>query len=195
MWHKIVPVIACLLFCAGAGFAQGTPDGETPAEESTCDSLVGATPGLYGLCVAFCEAQDCEPDFAAEDPFGHCRPASSVILDRYNQKKAETDPPMPCLRVPCPCYDEADLAAFFPPYQECRYNWLGVQDLLSDGPSYFASIRLSPIPRLQRCIFRHGLNVTFVDGLSEFEAAGCRSTLTGFMDANLDQCLAVNDYR
>ena len=35
-----------------------TPDGETPANEGVCDSLNGATPGLYGLCVAYCEAQD-----------------------------------------------------------------------------------------------------------------------------------------
>ena len=35
-----------------AAYAQGTPDGETPANESVCDELQGATPGLYGLCVA-----------------------------------------------------------------------------------------------------------------------------------------------
>ncbi|MGI9330105.1 MAG: hypothetical protein ACR2QB_05260, partial [Gammaproteobacteria bacterium] len=35
-----------------------TPDGETPAIEDVCDGLIGGTPGLYGLCVAYCEAQD-----------------------------------------------------------------------------------------------------------------------------------------
>ncbi len=34
-----------------------TFDGQTPAEEHDCDSLKGAA---YGLCVAYCEAQDCD---------------------------------------------------------------------------------------------------------------------------------------
>ena len=35
-----------------------TPDGETLANEGVCDVLQGGSPGLYGLCVAYCEAQD-----------------------------------------------------------------------------------------------------------------------------------------
>lgn len=50
-------VLSFILFYSPA-FAQ-TPDGETPANEGVCDELIGLTPGLYGLCVAFCEAQDC----------------------------------------------------------------------------------------------------------------------------------------
>ena len=34
-----------------------TPDGVTPAEETVCDGLVGAA---FGLCNAYCEAQDCD---------------------------------------------------------------------------------------------------------------------------------------
>ena len=41
-----------------------TPDGLPPANEGVCDSLQMAKPGLYGLCVAYCEALDC-PDLAA----------------------------------------------------------------------------------------------------------------------------------
>ena len=49
----------CVLISAAS--AQ-TPDGQTPAGESVCDALQaeGVTRGLYGLCVAFCEAQDWE---------------------------------------------------------------------------------------------------------------------------------------
>ena len=36
---------------------HGTPDGSPPAEEAVCDDLIGAA---YGLCVAFCEANDCD---------------------------------------------------------------------------------------------------------------------------------------
>lgn len=38
---------------------MGTPDGETPSEEDVCDSLRGRGPA-FGLCNAFCEAQDCD---------------------------------------------------------------------------------------------------------------------------------------
>ena len=44
-----------------------TPDGETPAEESVCDALQGGTPGLYGLCTAYCEAQDADIAFFSGD--------------------------------------------------------------------------------------------------------------------------------
>jgi hypothetical protein len=47
---------------------DGTPDESPPAEESVCDDagLVGAA---YGLCVAYCEANDCDafPDSQACD--------------------------------------------------------------------------------------------------------------------------------
>jgi hypothetical protein len=94
-------------------------DEQTPAEEGTCNELKsdGVTDGLYGLCVAFCEAQD----WASEDtpiteeelealesgsPSGH-------ILANYNKKKQETDPAMPCILVeePCPCWSADELAS------------------------------------------------------------------------------------
>jgi hypothetical protein len=36
---------------------HGTPDESPPAEEAVCDDQIGAA---YGLCVAFCEANDCD---------------------------------------------------------------------------------------------------------------------------------------
>ena len=57
-----------LLFAPGAAlaFGDGTPDESPPAEEQVCDEagLMGAA---YGLCVAFCEANDCDltPDSTA----------------------------------------------------------------------------------------------------------------------------------
>ena len=65
-WKTILAVGAILF--TGTLYAQ-TPDGETPANEGVCDELMFYTPGLYGLCVAFCEAQDCVPDDGLDDPF------------------------------------------------------------------------------------------------------------------------------
>ena len=105
----LVASTAALLLTAPTAPAQ-TPDGETPAEESVCDDLVYRTPGLYGLCVAFCEAQDCEPNWKnVDDPYAECRPSSPAILDAYRRKMEPGDPDMPCLRTPCPCWSPWEL--------------------------------------------------------------------------------------
>ena len=82
-----------------------TPDGETPANEGVCDVLKvdGITKGLYGLCVAYCEAQDLD-QFDKEPP-------SIKILQNYNKKKQASDPGMPCVATGCPCWTDAQLAA------------------------------------------------------------------------------------
>jgi hypothetical protein len=106
---------------------HGTPDGQTPAEEDICDDLKYATPGLYGLCIAFCEAQDsdCEPDFTADnyaERYASCSKRDARILDRYERKRKDGDPDMPCLpsagenpEVACPCWSQ-DQLAYYPFY-------------------------------------------------------------------------------
>jgi hypothetical protein len=93
-----------------------TQDGETPVNEGICDGLESATPGLYGLCVGFCEAQDCKGTFDpnndeyALDP--SCKPSSSKLLENYNKKKQPGEPTMPCINVvqnECPCWTEEEL--------------------------------------------------------------------------------------
>ena len=52
--------VATLLGSTGAlASGEGTPDGSPPAEETVCEDagLMGAA---FGLCVAFCEANDCD---------------------------------------------------------------------------------------------------------------------------------------
>lgn len=97
--------------------ASQTPDGETPANEGVCDELIGATPGLYGLCVAFCEAQDCEPDFSLADPFETCTPSSEKVLENYDRRKQEGDIDMPCIKAPCPCWSPDELLDLVMPIQ------------------------------------------------------------------------------
>lgn len=88
-----------------------TPDQTTPANEGVCDELLyGATKGLYGLCVAFCEAQDCEPDFSLDNPFENCKTGSKKVLSAYNKKKRAGDPEMPCIQqTECPCWTQSEL--------------------------------------------------------------------------------------
>lgn len=93
-------------------------DEQTPAEESVCDPLKadGITKGLYGLCVAFCEAQD---HAAVSSPISEANLAaleneapSGRILASYNRKKQVTDPDMPCILVEesCPCWTAEKLS-------------------------------------------------------------------------------------
>lgn len=67
--------------------------------EGGCDALKGkgATPGLYGLCVAFCEAQGLD-DMAKAMKAGGV-PAER-ILERYRAKRGPEDPDMPCIISP-----------------------------------------------------------------------------------------------
>lgn len=95
-------VIAVLGLTSNVAIAT-TPDGETPANEGVCDPLMDATKGLYGLCVAYCEAQDLD-DIDKE-------PANTKILENYRKKMNAGDPDMPCVQVECPCFTGDDLSA------------------------------------------------------------------------------------
>jgi hypothetical protein len=104
---------------AGLTAMASTPDGETPAVETVCDPLNAddVTNGLYGLCLAFCEAQDIAdeevPITDEELAILQDTPPSGSILDTYNTIKNASDPDMPCIVVDssCPCWTEDELAA------------------------------------------------------------------------------------
>ena len=74
-WFVVVLGIVAMLSMMVLTSHAGTPDGQTPAVESVCDPLKadGVTHGLYGLCIAFCEAQDSE--------LGEERTAGAELLD------------------------------------------------------------------------------------------------------------------
>ena len=130
--------LAALLLCTPV--TAQTPDGAVPANEGVCDVLRadGVTKGLYGLCVAYCEAQDhsslTEPitpedldDILMSSPAGR-------ILKNYNAKKTSTDPEMPCMNVvaPCPCAIEGH----FDDYGTGTYNGTLCYDRLDDPPTW-----------------------------------------------------------
>ena len=98
------------VLCLAVAVEAQTPDQLPPANEGVCDELISATPGLYGLCVAFCEAQDCYASLTSEDPFDGCLPSSPKLLEVYNKKKQAGDPDMPCVQQEsCPCWTEDEL--------------------------------------------------------------------------------------
>jgi hypothetical protein len=70
-------------------YGDGTPDGQPPAEEVICDPGVGLQGAGYGLCVAYCEANDCDIQ-----PDEH---ACEVLLTNFYHATGRTD--VPCILV------------------------------------------------------------------------------------------------
>lgn len=109
---KLAIGLALALLPAIVAEAQ-TSDGVVPAQESACDVLVGGTPALYGLCIAYCTAQDLDTvDFT--DPDSWKSAPSRAILDNYRSRMQPGDPDMPCLRTGCPCWTEQELDEAYP---------------------------------------------------------------------------------
>ena len=115
--NSILSLLFISLSMFGLTALAQTPDGETPANEGVCDALQadGTTKGLYGLCVAFCEAQDSEAildEATGEVTFAaSSHPSNPKLLANYNKRKTATDPDMPCVikTSACPCFTADDL--------------------------------------------------------------------------------------
>ena len=113
---SILGVLFASLSMIGLPATASTPDGQTPAEETICTPLMAedVTQGLYGLCIAFCEAQDhADENYPITDielAMLEATPPSGSILDAYNNIKKETDPDLPCIASSCPCWTADELA-------------------------------------------------------------------------------------
>lgn len=101
-----VIVLVLSLLVAGAAVATtpeqfaeqfNTPDDMTPAMEDICDETTGKA---NGLCVAYCEAMDCD----SENPNAN---ATACIRVGENFTRLTGELP-PCERA-CPCWEEAEL--------------------------------------------------------------------------------------
>jgi hypothetical protein len=135
----LVTVVACICAVSVTGVSAKTRDGVTPAEESVCDALADGTPGLFGLCVAYCEAKDCD------DPLSDCGTSGEKILENYNKKKAPGDPDMPCIaKAPtsaaCPCFSEDDVLALNTPYSLCFDGYRGMLTAIMADSAYYRVI-------------------------------------------------------
>lgn len=85
MLQIILSVAVAAMFVFTPMSDAKTPDGQTPAEETVCDELSGA---LYGLCVAYCEAMDCDHgDHKASDE------ACERVLTNFMNHSPEEFPP------------------------------------------------------------------------------------------------------
>lgn len=100
---------ALLTFCAPAAFA----DDLTPAEEEVCDFLQDPvfSPGLFGLCNAYCQARDCDDYGPLEDQPRSCQ----QLYDNFVIKASGPEDPLepPCLEPqplvpPCACWPTDD---------------------------------------------------------------------------------------
>jgi hypothetical protein len=75
----------------------GTADGLPPAMEDICDMTTGKA---NGLCVAYCEAMDCD----SASPLANATACEKVAAN-YTRTTGET---LPCIRT-CPCWEESEL--------------------------------------------------------------------------------------
>lgn len=99
-------LVAVLASFSDDAFAQAYHH-PAPGQDGVCASLAEASPGLYGLCKAYCEALDCD---ASEDASTAC----VKVLENYNRiMNPVNDPAMPCLAPPveCPCFTQAAVEA------------------------------------------------------------------------------------
>ena len=179
---RLAILLALLIVPFGVVMAQ-TPDGETPAEESVCDLLnePGITPGLYGLCVAFCEAHDADSTF---DEIV-CNPSNGRLLENYNKKMGPLDPPMPCLYPECPCWDLERLQIILKqPRPSCsdtfKISTAGVTSFLTyisgkgvEARTWGNDFKKPPA----QCYFKDGPKIPISTHLTFEQGLACRNSL------------------
>src|SRR5512139_2884239 len=78
----LAALVALLVTLHPGALSAKTPDGAPPSQETVCSGLSGAA---FGLCNAYCEAQDCDV---------HPRPSCPVL--RRNFEKITGSPVFPC---------------------------------------------------------------------------------------------------
>lgn len=176
--RRLLATLVVSLSTFGLNAVAQTPDGQTPAQETVCNPLKadGVTKGLYGLCVAFCEAQDfadvSNPITEAELDALYDGSPSGRILASYDKKKQATDPAMPCIKVeePCPCWSAAELARI----DGIAPNSTGIQPscrIIDDDRRQLYQVWESPPLLLARAstddVRRRGAFCQFVDNQSE----------------------------
>jgi len=170
-----------------------------------CDGLKqGASPGLYGLCLALCEAQDCVPDYTQPNPFASCTPSSSRILDLYNERKGPNDPGMPCVEQTsgCPCFSAEDLEGIPTPYRQCLidYDFGNSSELytniLSTATENGTGAQAQTGQFTNSCAFGDATvepDIFIFLEVSPAAAQACRQLLVDHINANQDQCQAICD--
>ena len=140
-----------------AAVAEGTPDGQTPAEEESCLKYEGEG-ARHGLCIAYCEAQDCRGKSKYEDT------SCDRIVDRfvaYSVKKGYVKGPKPkgdridCTQSSCTIEDinycgARGLSLQNPETKECQsFCTSSFEGLNDDGKPLCARTEL---PKWHKCV-------------------------------------------
>jgi hypothetical protein len=187
----------CLIVSAAVAAAQA-PDWSR-ANEGICDPVQGATPGLYGLCLAFCEAHTCVPDWTALDPFADCLPSDFHLLALYTQRQQPGDPDMPCVNFTggCPCFTQEDIDAIPTPYDQCVIDYdfgLGLTTNILHVQGTGAEVSVNGIE--SRCYYGNGLvdpPIFIGQQINPTEAEDCREILVNTIQADPGQCELLCD--
>jgi hypothetical protein len=176
------------------------------ANEGVCNALIGETPALYGLCVAFCEAQQCDPDEGAADPFADCPPASPQLLDLYNARKQAGDPDMPCVQSggggeSCPCFTQAQSDAIPTPYSQCLIDWeFGTEQytniIYMENGQQLAGVGVTESEFGSSCVYHNSLAdppIFFSLATNAGQATACHQIIENTIAANSDECQLLCD--
>jgi hypothetical protein len=158
-----------------------------PPADGVCGELKGATPGLFGLCVAFCEAQD-----LGQAP--ESKQSAFSLLAAYEARRGPEDPDMPCLdsnlstkpqppAASCTCWSTDDLAAAIPEPTTC-----------SADSSYIVASQNSSLRTSYAILDMNAPNCTIQDTdgavttafyklISDADAQGCAAVLASYIEA------------
>jgi len=179
------------LILAGIAVGSSTASAQSTAEAAgdagICDALADATPGLRGICVAYCERLDCSnPD----------SPECAALRSIYDRRRQTGDPDLPCLPI-CPCFALSDLLDHPVELDTCEIGgsggqaWAGAWDSATSiqGCGTFSSTEFGDFAQ---CRFQN----TVVDPpdtrfarISQEEAAICRAIVAEFVAARGLDCL------
>lgn len=98
--RKSLCITALVLLAFAIPAVAKTPDGQTPSQETICDSYSGAA---FGLCNAYCEAMDCD------SPAPHASATACSKVGSHFRRITGVD--LPC-NATCPCTALPLFAAF-----------------------------------------------------------------------------------
>jgi hypothetical protein len=169
MKPQLILFLTLSLLCIGTGAALAqTPDGETPAEETVCNTETGAA---YGLCNAYCEAMDCETD----NPSASAT-ACTRVQDKFQQI---TGRDLPCEAVTpatCPCQGIDDFDTTTQSPETCTLGGLdrAITLFVDFGLSQFTAFSSSASAPQPRCGYiedQSGEEILL--SITSAEAAGC----------------------
>jgi len=83
-----------------------------------CNPLFGGTPGLFGMCLAYCKAGELETVLLERGvdarKLERLAARKDTVLSYYNSRRQASDPEMPCIQqTACPCWGDDYTSASF----------------------------------------------------------------------------------